>query len=86
MFELLKAAAWKYIKIVIADTVYDIRKEVARRELEDHDDNKDKPKMEGGLSVSTDFEHPYLLGRENEVTAKFGFTSADNTHTRRIRD
>lgn len=85
MFELLKAAAWRYIKIVIAETIYDIKKEIHKREQGDKE--TEGPKFEGGLRADVDFEHPYLLGRENEVLARgFGFTSENRRTIDRIRN
>lgn len=86
MFELLKAAAWRYIKICIAETIYDIQKEINKRKQEDQVEKSSEPRMEGSGNASTDFEHPYLLGRENEITAGFGFTSANRESYKRTRD
>jgi hypothetical protein len=84
MWDLVKAAVWKYIKLRIAETIFDIKKEIRKRESEDVDED-DKPKMEGGLHVTTDFEHPHMLGREGEIFG-FGFTSGNRVITDRTRN
>ena len=84
MRELIKQAIWKYIKLKIAETIFDVQKEIRKREREDVDEG-DKPKMEGGLHTTTDFEHPHMLTREGEIFG-FGFTSSNRITDKRIRN
>jgi hypothetical protein len=76
MYNLIKQAIWKYLKIKLAETIFDVKKEIRRREMEEPEEG-DKPRMEGGLHVSTDFERPELLYRTGEVLNGFGFTSSN---------